>query len=196
MLHEDPLNNSGADYVHPERPERIRAVKLGLAAVCARLEAGFTKSQRHALSPSFTTSALTIARTSASVDILNSDLVRFVHGSLVDQLVRYCKQGLSSDTWAGRHRKAKNGEMYDLYREADKFLYEPSSRSSLTYLPVAAKSMEAMNGAVGATLEAVDSVCKSAKDSHTDALRPAARAFVVVRPPGHHCDRVSVQSAW
>ncbi|GJE96997.1 hypothetical protein PsYK624_132070 [Phanerochaete sordida] len=113
---------------------------------------------------------LTIIRTHASVNILESDLVRFVHGdSLVDALALYCKCGLSSSTWGERDQQAEKGEPYDLY--------------------LAETSMKAMDGAVGAILEAVNSVCNAAKDGQTDAPRTAPRAFVVIRPPGHHCDR-------
>ena len=83
-LHEDPLNNTGAKYVHIERPERIRAVKLGLAAVCARLEATLAESQRDTSVTSSSVPGLVIKRSNASISILPSEVVRADHGSLAE----------------------------------------------------------------------------------------------------------------
>ena len=117
-LHEDPLNNTGAKYVHIERPERIRAVKLGLAAVCARLEARLAESRRDTSAASSIVPGLVIKRSSATTNILQSEVVRAVHGSLAESLAKYCERGLRSTTWAGRGANETDGGVYDLYRKA------------------------------------------------------------------------------
>lgn len=54
---------------------------------------------------------------------------------------------------------------------------------------VCPESFGAISGAVGTVCEAVDHVADAgaADDSKTGSSSPNARAFVAVRPPGHHC---------
>ena len=49
---------------------------------------------------------------------------------------------------------------------------------------VCPESITAMQGAIGTVCEAVDKVILSSR-SHVDT--PIHRAFVAIRPPGHHC---------
>lgn len=53
--------------------------------------------------------------------------------------------------------------------------------SSLIHIPVLVcpQSLDAMQGALGTVCEAVDTVLREDE--------PTKRAFVAIRPPGHHC---------
>lgn len=48
--------------------------------------------------------------------------------------------------------------------------------------------MAAIGGAIGTVCEAIDHVVQGAGTSHSGATFPGpTRAFVAIRPPGHHC---------
>ena len=68
---------------------------------------------------------------------------------------------------------------------------------------VCPESFQAFEGALGTVCEAVDAVCRAtgvAKESTNPSYprldngvgTPSPRAFVAVRPPGHHCGEVSI----
>lgn len=50
-------------------------------------------------------------------------------------------------------------------------------------------SLDAIQGALGTVCEAVDAVMSFASDN----LIITRRAFVAIRPPGHHCGEVSLE---
>ena len=55
---------------------------------------------------------------------------------------------------------------------------------------VCPESINAIQGAIGAVCEAVDKVISSGDNegqTASPAELPARRAFVAIRPPGHHC---------
>ncbi|KAG6877700.1 hypothetical protein C0993_005025 [Termitomyces sp. T159_Od127] len=158
-----------------ERPERLRAVTLGLSAALARLESLSPPAELDTLAGALdrlsiaapspgpsphpqTQAPVSIVRSAASVDLLHDPAVWFVHGDAYPaQLGR----------WARDSREAiarGASEIPDGLPQGDLYLCP--------------ESIDAMQGAVGAVCEAVDSVIASVSER---------RAFVVVRPPGHHC---------
>ncbi|EKM53863.1 uncharacterized protein PHACADRAFT_29174 [Phanerochaete carnosa HHB-10118-sp] len=163
-------------YTHCERPERLRSVRVGLAALYALMEAKLAVVGARDIFP------FLIVHSAASVNVLDSELVRSVHKlghgndggekSLVDEIASWCGRGLKVHDWAQRNELITRREVPDLYLCTD--------------------SMHALNGSVGTLLEAVVDVCGASNGKETKSrhvLNIAPRAFVVVRPPGHHCDR-------
>ncbi|KAK7022255.1 histone deacetylase HOS3 [Favolaschia claudopus] len=148
-----------------ERPERLRAVTIGLSAAISRLEGVPNQPIDTAeLDPDDLASQLaqlniqpdipvTIIQSSAYIDILNHPAVKYVHGDVdgdvyLENLVRWIKES----------------------KEKCFFTFSSS---------VCPESLTAIQGAVGTVCEAVDSVVGSSQS--------VARAFVAIRPPGHHC---------
>jgi histone deacetylase HOS3 len=196
-----------------ERPERLRAVNIGLSAAIARLDALLlagkqTTAQSHlakdetdpndlaqhmtklSLSQSAPKSGaplpVTITNSEATVDLLNHPAVKFIHGDIEGDV--YLK---NLKRWASESiDKIKNGmsEIPDNYFQGD--LYRTYPYHTLYYelgltKPVCPGSMNAIQGAIGTVCEAVDKVISSTRS--TDNKEPLHRAFVAVRPPGHHC---------
>lgn len=58
-------------------------------------------------------------------------------------------------------------------------------RDSTNLLSVCPESIDAIQGALGTVCEAVDRVIGRPQDG--DSVRAIDRAFVAIRPPGHHC---------
>ncbi|KAG6917291.1 hypothetical protein DXG01_003132 [Tephrocybe rancida] len=163
-----------------ERPERLRAVTVGLSAAIARLEA---------LSPPASASATTdsgplnlddlagalgrlniapenapvsIVRSTASVDLLSNAAVKFIHGDIEGDVYLEKLKGWAKDSWD----KISNGgsEIPEGLPQGDLYLCP--------------ESLDAIQGAIGTVCEAVDTIFTSKTDT---------RSFVAVRPPGHHC---------
>ncbi|KAG7087899.1 hypothetical protein E1B28_011946 [Marasmius oreades] len=182
-----------------ERPERLRAVKLGLAVALARLEeiveVDDKKLVTHsgtddlasvmerlkldgAASGTSTATASTFAgipviHSSASMQLLGSPAVKYIHGDFegdvyLEKLHHWAKE---SEEKVGRGESEIPGNLPqgDLY--------------------LCPESMNAIEGALGTVCEAVDTVISgnlpaSASSSSQTNIK---RAFVAVRPPGHHC---------
>ncbi|KAJ7028426.1 Arginase/deacetylase [Mycena alexandri] len=182
-----------------ERPERLRAVTLGLSAAISRLE-GVAPAQEtpkpQALDPDDLASQLgrlniesdsidplkrsnppvSIVQSSASADILSHPAVKYVHGDIdgdvyLETLVRWVKES---------REKVDNGESE---------IPENLSQGDLYLCP---ESIAAIQGAVGTVCEAVDAVAGSSRPVSANQLpgtlaHPINHAFVAIRPPGHHC---------
>ncbi|KAF8625944.1 hypothetical protein AX17_006670 [Amanita inopinata Kibby_2008] len=214
-----------------ERPERLRAVMVGLSAAIARIEealpatapvgiAANATSETSALTKAANTSGdgeteelevamgrmtlaqkqhleqplatlnlnaqlgLSIVHSQASVDLLNNAAVKFVHGDVdgdvyLEKLVRWAE------------------ESGDKIAKGESEIPEGLSQGDLYLCP---QSLNAIQGALGTVCEAVDCVMASAAagevkaenegsqaDSDKKRLAPVQRAFVAIRPPGHHC---------
>ncbi|KAI1853960.1 hypothetical protein JX265_003717 [Neoarthrinium moseri] len=157
-----------------ERPERLQAVTIGAAAAYVRLgerhEGG--KAPIHPdLDPSTLEVPFEIVKTDRQLP-LNSPIVANVHGKKwMDELKIICaaaKSHLTQGTLEIKRPDIDRGpgaKPPDAFHEGDLFLSEAS--------------ISAFEGALGATCEAVDRVFN---DSATK------RAFVAIRPPGHHCN--------
>ncbi|KIM41004.1 hypothetical protein M413DRAFT_445766 [Hebeloma cylindrosporum] len=169
-----------------ERPERLRAINIGLSAAIARLETVFTsvkaipkaESDSDALvevmnklnldsdrASDSTSSPVAIVQSQATVNILSHPAVKFVHGDIERDVYL---ENLSE--WITKsHDKIAKGESE---------IPEGYSQGDLYLCP---GSINAIQGAVGTVCEAVDRVVSP------DAPSPLHRAFVAIRPPGHHC---------
>ncbi|GBE84828.1 Arginase/deacetylase [Sparassis crispa] len=190
-----------------ERPERLRAVHIGLAAAIAHLEDAIASSGDPLSKPGATHAANTtpdpdelasalgklklssasslaaqdqayripvsFVHSSASVDILDNPAVKFIHGDIErDVYLEDLK------TWAqDSHDKIAKGEseLPDHLPQGDLYLCPAS--------------VDAIQGALGTVCEAVDAIISSASPPSARNPEPMdfTRAFVAIRPPGHHC---------
>lgn len=153
-----------------ERPERIRAGLVGLSAAYVRLgrrRAG----ERFAPHPDLDVHLLPpppfqIRKTGRSMG-LNSPAVTHVHGTKwMDDLRGMCD--------AAESRLAFNGK--ELVRPASRGDTAPALHEGDLYL--CSESLNAFEGAIGGVCEGIDAVFGTGSTK---------RAFVCIRPPGHHC---------
>lgn len=152
-----------------ERPERIHASILGASTAYVRL-GGHHAGAKHAPHPDRTEPSkapFTIRRSTRALDIM-SPYVTNVHGTAwMEELQGMC-QSAGEKLAAGvkeLSRKTGPGEAeHKQLHEGDLYL--------------APESLNAFQGALGGIADAVDAVFAPSKTT---------RAFVAVRPPGHHC---------
>ncbi|KAK7462250.1 histone deacetylase [Stygiomarasmius scandens] len=186
-----------------ERPERIRAVKVGLSAAIARIEEAYkaggtvvpttdiysqTKTAvdenpdelvsaldrlnlgskasfdpQDIISKSSIADVVSVFHSSANIDILNNAAVKFIHGDIDGDLYL-----INLTNWIKEStEKIGRGES------------EIPSGLAQGDLYLCPGSLNAIQGALGTVCESVDLVLGS--PSTID------RAFVAIRPPGHHC---------
>ncbi|OIW28498.1 Arginase/deacetylase [Coniochaeta ligniaria NRRL 30616] len=157
-----------------ERPERIKASVLGVSAAYVRLGERHAEGA-HPLQPnldaaSIPTVPFRIHKTTRRVP-LQSQTVTNVHGTKwMEELKIMCD--------AAESRLAMNGKELqrpDMKRDPDQ---ETPKKFHEGDLYLCAESLDALEGALGGVCEAVDAVFNS------DGPK---RAFVAIRPPGHHC---------
>ena len=204
-----------------ERPERVRAVKAGLAVALSRLEElhvilqpkplsssveasnvdpsnpddlakaldKMTLEANAALSLESSTIPVRVTHSTASVDILNSAAVKFIHGDINgDVYLEKLKEWVANSA-----EKISKGESEipadlpqgDLYCKS--LFTVTLSLFHRRSPPVCPGSLDAIQGALGTVCEAVDAVISSTGHNSQSALAASKRAFCVVRPPGHHC---------
>lgn len=176
-----------------ERPERLRAVKLGLAAAIAHIEELLSRHSEIKPEPEAaddlaaaleqmnlvsTENSLPVSviLSSASLKLLSDPAVKFIHGDIdgdvyLEQLVKWASE--SRDKIAAGGSEIPEGfNQGDMYRELHIIL---NLIRLICRAAVCPESIDAMQGAVGTTCEAVDVVLND---------EPICRAFVSVRPPG------------
>ena len=157
-----------------ERPERILASVLGISAAYVRL------GERHCegsnpphpnLNPERV--PFKIRKTSRVVDI-TSQVVTNVHGvKWMEELKSLCENA--------ERKLATTGK--ELSREGPVLPGQPPKEQfHAGDLYLCAESLNAFQGALGGVLDAVDAVFQG-----TSIGNGPSRAFVCVRPPGHHC---------
>ncbi|KAG2009626.1 histone deacetylase clr3, variant 2 [Coprinopsis cinerea AmutBmut pab1-1] len=180
-----------------ERPERLRAVNIGLAAAIAHLEElledtatpngsataeystdetdlaaalGKMKLESADGAGGSTSSKIPIVQSQATVDLLNNAAVKFIHGDI------------DGDVYLGTLKKWAK-ESTDKIAQGGSEIPEGYSQGDLYLCP---GSIAAIQGALGTTCEAVDAVIGASRGEgkQEDQIH---RAFVAVRPPGHHC---------
>lgn len=148
-----------------ERPERIRACILGVANAYVRLGERYAGG-RFAPHPNLEIDLLPppfqISKSSRLLP-LHHEAVTTVHGtSWMTELQSMCEHAesrlISSGQELVRNRVRAKLPMGDLY--------------------LCAESQDAFEGALGAVCDAIDTVFRPG---------PTDRAFVCIRPPGHHC---------
>ncbi|RDL39971.1 Arginase [Venustampulla echinocandica] len=161
-----------------ERPERIHASILGLSMAYVRL------GERHSdglypLHPDHNpsmipTTPFQIRKTTRRLP-LSSQAVTNVHGTKwMEELKIMC-----GDAEA---KLAKNGK--ELVRPEMDRSGEPEEPAKFHEgdLYLCSESLDAMEGALGAVCEGVDAVFQGSANR-----KGPSRAFVTIRPPGHHC---------
>ncbi|KAK0365270.1 histone deacetylase [Friedmanniomyces endolithicus] len=153
-----------------ERPERIHASVLGASAAYVRLGGHYAGASNspHPERNSTAGPPFKIRRTARSIDITSS-YVTNVHGTAwMSELRTMCHaagERLAAGTKElGRASTPTEPEKRKLH-EGDLYL--------------APESLDAFQGALGGVADAVDAVF--------DPRTPTNRAFVAIRPPGHHC---------
>ncbi|PPQ77079.1 hypothetical protein CVT25_014892 [Psilocybe cyanescens] len=180
-----------------ERPERLRAINVGLSAAIARLEGLFptqeipkpvaesedveaakeasdlvdvmNKLTIDADPSSPPRSPVRIVHSQASSNILSHPAVKFIHGDIEGDVYL---ESLSQWIKESQDKIANGGsEIPEGYAQGDLYLCPGS--------------LKALQGAIGTVCEAIDSVMSSSRPNTTQV--PLHRAFVAIRPPGHHC---------
>ncbi|KAF9881738.1 histone deacetylase hos3 [Colletotrichum karsti] len=167
-----PKTSKGALSTIVERPERIKAGVLGVAMAYVRL------GERHCdgsypIHPSLNPTTIPnipfrIYKTERRLPI-TSQAVTNVHGTKwMEELKMMCDVAEAKLSMGGKELQRP-----EMNRGAD----GPPAKFHEGDLYLCSESLEAFEGALGAVCEAVDRVFTSGP----------RRAFVAVRPPGHHC---------
>lgn len=160
-----------------ERPERIHASLLGVSSAYVRLggrHAGGRAAPHPSLDPvSLPPAPFKIVKTSRTVP-LRSPAVTAVHGAKwMDELVTLCEEAETKLAMNGkeltRTTSSEEKESRDMV---------PKSTLHEGDLYLCSESLGALEGALGGVCTGVDAVFGE---------RGPRRAFVCIRPPGHHC---------
>ncbi|KAF5018576.1 hypothetical protein F66182_9433 [Fusarium sp. NRRL 66182] len=155
-----------------ERPERIKAAVLGISAAYVRLGGRHCEGE-YPLHPGREVGNLPgipfrIHKTERRLSLL-SPAVTNVHGTKwMEELKMMCEAAESKLAMGGKELQRP-----ELNRGAE----GPPEKFHEGDLYLCSESLNAMEGALGAVCEAIDTVFGSGPQ----------RAFVGVRPPGHHC---------
>ncbi|WPG99340.1 histone deacetylase hos3 [Acrodontium crateriforme] len=155
-----------------ERPERIHASILGAATAYVKL-GEHHKGARNAPHPerqSNTLPPFNFRRTARTIDI-TSACVTNVHGTeWMSELRSMCE--MASTRLAAGEQELTRPETLTTPEKPKPKLHEGD-------LYLATESLNAFQGALGGVADAVDAVFNTSLQT--------TRAFVAVRPPGHHC---------
>ncbi|KAE8350187.1 hypothetical protein BDV28DRAFT_139643 [Aspergillus coremiiformis] len=158
-----------------ERPERIQASVLGVSAAYVRLAHRY-EGGRFAPHPQMNLDELPvppfqIRRTTRSM-ALSSPAVTHVHGARwMDDLKTMCDAAESRLALNGKELVRPSSAGKDSTVENTAALHEGD-------LYLCSESLNAFEGALGGVCEGVDAVFSPSSTK---------RAFVCIRPPGHHC---------
>jgi len=161
-----------------------------LEAAMGRITITQPTAQQPAISPAV---PITIIQSQASLDLLKHPAVKYVHGDIdqdvyLENLARWMQE--SSDKIANGESEIPKGlSQGDLYRQFCLFLWMVILIFMVLVCP---QSLDAIQGALGTVCEAVDRVMTSVghvrKSQVENSPTPnIQRAFVAIRPPGHHC---------
>ncbi|CCU74646.1 histone deacetylase HosB [Blumeria hordei DH14] len=161
-----------------ERPERIHASILGISAAYVRLS-GRHKDGKYTLNSekdSMMTfiSPFQIRKTTRKLE-LSSQAVTKVHGEKWMEELKLMCQSAESKLALNRNEVARP----EIGRGTEQ---NSSARLHEGDLYLCSESLNAMEGAIGAVCEGVDSVFRK-----TAECNGPRRSFVAIRPPGHHC---------
>ncbi|KAL2165076.1 hypothetical protein VTH06DRAFT_372 [Thermothelomyces fergusii] len=157
-----------------ERPERIKACVLGLSAAYVRLgerhQDGAFPIRPNADLASLPSIPFRIQRSTRRLS-LGSQTVTNVHGTKwMEELKMMCETAEAKLAGGGKELqrpdmdRGANAEAPQKFHEGDLYL--------------CSESLEAIEGALGGVCDAVDAVFQP---------EGPRRAFVAIRPPGHHC---------
>ena len=156
-----------------ERPERVKATVMGLAAAYVRLGERYAEgryspqTQRQPKMPI----PFALFKSSRQVSLTDS-VVMNVHGSKwMQDLTTMCKDAESKLALNGKELVRPSSESNNTLPSEKAKLHEGD-----LYLCV--ESLDALEGSLGAVCDAIDRIFSSSITK---------RAFVAIRPPGHHC---------
>lgn len=161
-----------------ERPERLQAAARGVATAYVRLggrhsDGPFPPEPIHEshLPPDI---PFRVRKSSRMVP-LSSPTVTSVHGAgWMKELESMCD--------AAETKLSQNGKELGRPASSDGIAEKPKLHEGDLYL--CGQSLEALEGTLGAVCDGVDAVFQEAEAA---AASTARKAFVCVRPPGHHC---------
>ena len=160
-----------------ERPERIQASVLGVSAAYVRLgqrhSEGANPPSPHANVP--LPIPFRIQKSSRSVS-LNEPIVTNVHGTKWMQELNLMCEAADSKLKSG-NKELSRPTTPTIGAGAD---LKPSLHEGDLYL--CGESLTAFQSAIGGVCDGVDAVFQINTN-----VKPSKRAFVCVRPPGHHC---------
>ncbi|KAI4719429.1 Arginase/deacetylase [Aureobasidium sp. EXF-10727] len=167
-----PKTSKGMLSMIVERPERVLAAVLGLSAAYVRLGSRHSGGQ-HAPHPDKQPDSripFKIRKTSRAVP-LTSPFVSAVHGTeWMKELETMCN--VAGERLEQHMKELARPEVPDSNSEKQPF-HEGD-------LYLCSESLNALQGAIGGVCDAVDTIFSSIPTS-------PRRAFVAIRPPGHHC---------
>lgn len=164
---ERPRTNKKELSTIVERPERIRACVLGISAAYVRLGRRYGMDMYSSNAAPFR-----IRKTSRSL-ALSDSAVTNVHGTQwMTDLSSMCN---SAESQLALNPQLRGAE---LIRPGDQQTGSPVPSFHSGDLYLCSKSKNALEGALGGVCDGVDAVLGPG---------PASRAFVCIRPPGHHC---------
>ena len=205
-----------------ERPQRLRAVKIGVATAIARLEELNEKNAKKTPSSKDSSNsddalstalqrlnltepsnggrqdAIEVVMSTASVDILSHPAVKFVHGDIggdvyLERLVALCRES-EEKVARGESEIPEDLSQSDLYRTSRTSSHVLTFPCLIVDMIVCGESLDAIQGSIGTVCEAVDAVLEATHPSSSEAPKDtppkalsSSRAFVAIRPPGHHC---------
>ncbi|KAJ3815354.1 Arginase/deacetylase [Lentinula aff. lateritia] len=166
-----------------ERPERLIAAKIGLAAAVTRIQevvgkspevtddlvAALDKLTLGSRSSDITT-PINVVHSSATLDILNHPAVKFTHGF----------PDLNTSNDSNEYLKNLKKWSEDSIEKISKGYSEIPLELAQGDLYLCPESLTAIQGALGTVCESIDTVVDPNPSS-------SKRAFVAIRPPGHHC---------
>ncbi|KAH0340590.1 Arginase/deacetylase, partial [Aureobasidium melanogenum] len=167
-----PKTSKGMLSMIVERPERVLAAVLGLSAAYVRLGSRHSGGQ-HAPHPDKQPNSripFKIRKTSRAVP-LTSPFVSAVHGT------EWMKELETMCNVAGEKLELHMKELARPQAPGSTAEKQPFHEGDL-YL--CSESLNALQGAIGGVCDAVDTIFSSIPTS-------PKRAFVAIRPPGHHC---------
>ncbi|GJE96971.1 arginase/deacetylase [Phanerochaete sordida] len=158
-----------------ERPERLYAVNAGVAAIYSRLEeAGATASSSS--TDEDDNAPFTIVRSTATIENIPE------HPAACTVLHIKSEDGPTYaqvlEDWSQQSRQMIAHRQRELPPHLEQDLY------------LCPKSFSAFKAAMGTVCEAVNTVAAASKPASLDTSADGpcgTRAFVAVRPPGHHC---------
>ena len=166
-----PRTNKATLSMIVERPERVQASVVGVSAAYIRLgerHVGGLEAPHPKREPSLS-APFKIQKSTRFVD-LGSPAITSVHGTKwMEELKGMCQSAETKLATTGRELARSSGNAFEK---------SPKARLHEGDLYLCSESLNAFQGALGGVCDGVDAVFGPGTGK---------RAFVCVRPPGHHC---------
>ena len=185
ILHDDcyghrfarPRTSKGTLSMIVERPERLQASVIGLSAAYVRLGGRHSEGRQppHPEHKVDRQLPFLIRKTAREVD-LSSNYVTNVHGKTwMEELKTMCNSASNNLASTGKELKRTPNKASDGDSSPKQTLHEGD-------LYLSPESLNAFQGALGGVCEGIDAIFQGTMHG-----QGPSRAFVCIRPPGHHC---------